>query len=84
MVLSRQESFFHYLFGVEEEDFLGALNIGNGESTLFMPQLPPSYAVWLGPIQARRFDPLQYPWDPAKAHPVVFGLLTSITIIIDI
>jgi len=47
----RQESFFHYLFGVDEEGYLGALNIFTGEATLFMPRLPPSYAVWLGPIQ---------------------------------
>ena len=47
----RQESFFFYLFGVEEEDFFGALNLANGETTLFMPRLPSSYAIWLGPIQ---------------------------------
>lgn len=50
--MPRQESYFHYLFGVEEEDYYGALNIETGESTLFMPRLPSSYAIWLGQIQA--------------------------------
>ena len=49
----RQESFFFYLFGVEEEDYCGALNLATGETTLFMPQLQPTYAIWLGPIQVR-------------------------------
>lgn len=47
----RQESFFFYLFGVEEEDYYGALNLATGETTLFMPRLPSSYAIWLGAIQ---------------------------------
>ena len=48
----RQESFFHYLFGVDEEDYFGAIDIASGEATLFMPRLPSSYAVWMGQIQA--------------------------------
>lgn len=41
----RQEGYFHYLFGVEEEDFFGAIDIRDGRSMLFMPRLPDSYAV---------------------------------------
>jgi Xaa-Pro dipeptidase len=41
----RQESYFHYLFGVEEEDYFGAIDVRDGHSMLFMPRLPDSYAV---------------------------------------
>jgi Xaa-Pro dipeptidase len=46
-----QESFFQYLFGVKEPGFLGAVEVGSGRATLFMPRLPESYAVWMGHIQ---------------------------------
>lgn len=48
--LFRQESNFHYLFGVLEPDCLGMLNIGTGKATLFVPKLPAEYAVWMGKI----------------------------------
>lgn len=47
---NRQEPYFHYLFGVNEEDFYGALDIRSGRAYLFMPRLPPEYAVWMGSI----------------------------------
>ena len=37
-----------WLFGVMEADFLGAVDVDNCESILFMPRLPASYAVWMG------------------------------------
>ena len=46
--LFRQESFFQYLFGVKEPDCYGALNVQNGEATLFVPRLPDEYATWMG------------------------------------
>ena len=46
----RQESFFHYLFGVEEEDFFGAIDLRTEQTILFMPKLPDAYAVWMGHI----------------------------------
>jgi len=46
----RQESYFHYLFGVENENFYGAIDLRTGRSMLFMPRLPPEHAVWMGPI----------------------------------
>jgi Xaa-Pro dipeptidase len=49
--LFRQESTFQYLFGVNEPDFYGGMNIESGESYLFIPRLDPSYAVWQGHIK---------------------------------
>jgi len=49
-LLFQQESFFQYLFGVKEPGFFGAIEVGTGRATLFMPRLPESWAVWLGQI----------------------------------
>ena len=49
--LFRQESYFHWAFGVIEPDFYGAINVENGESILFIPRLPPSYVAWMGKIK---------------------------------
>ena len=48
--LFRQESFFHYLFGVEEPDCCGVIDVSTGKATLFVPKLPEEHAVWLGTI----------------------------------
>jgi len=48
--LLRQESNFHYLFGVNEGGFYATLHVDEGKSVLFMPRLPPAYAVWMGKI----------------------------------
>ncbi|KCV71798.1 hypothetical protein H696_01216 [Fonticula alba] len=48
--LFRQESFFHYLFGVREAGFMGAVHLKTGRSLLFAPRLPEAYAVWMGTI----------------------------------
>ena len=45
VTLCRQESYFHYLFGVEDEDFYGALDLRDGRTMLFMPRLTEAYAV---------------------------------------
>ncbi|KAK6184786.1 hypothetical protein SNE40_007181 [Patella caerulea] len=46
--LFRQESYFHWAFGVEEPDFYGAIDVDSGRAILFPPNLPESYAVWMG------------------------------------
>ncbi|XP_003384774.2 PREDICTED: xaa-Pro dipeptidase [Amphimedon queenslandica] len=46
----RQESYFHWLFGVTEADCFGAVEVSSGRVTLFVPRLPPEYAIWMGEI----------------------------------
>ncbi|CAM9861502.1 unnamed protein product, partial [Choristocarpus tenellus] len=46
----RQESTFHYLFGVREPDCLATVNMVTGESMLYIPRLPREYATWMGEI----------------------------------
>ena len=50
-LLFRQDGYFFYLFGIREEGFSGAINIEDGTTTLFMPRLPDSYAVWMGTLE---------------------------------
>lgn len=47
-MLFRQESNFHYLFGVEFPGCYGAIEVGSGAATLFVPRQPDAYAVWMG------------------------------------
>nr|XP_012227156.1 PREDICTED: uncharacterized protein LOC105675003 isoform X2 [Linepithema humile] len=46
----RQESFFQWCFGAEEPGCYGALDLGTGASILFVPKLPPEYAIWEGKL----------------------------------
>ncbi|CAL8096915.1 unnamed protein product [Orchesella dallaii] len=46
----RQESYFHWTFGVTEPDCYGAIRVSDGASVLFVPRLPDEYAVWMGRI----------------------------------
>lgn len=46
----RQESYFHWTFGVTEPDCFGAVRVKDGASILFVPRLPDEYAVWMGKI----------------------------------
>ena len=46
----RQESFFHWAFGVLEPDYYGTIDVTSGKSTLFLPRLPEDYATWMGHI----------------------------------
>lgn len=45
-----QESFFQWCFGVEEPGCYGALDLAAGASILFVPRLPPEYAIWEGKL----------------------------------
>ena len=48
-LLFRQESNFHFLFGVEFPDCYGTIDTATGRATLFVPRLPEAYTVWMGP-----------------------------------
>ncbi|XP_049826665.1 xaa-Pro dipeptidase isoform X2 [Aethina tumida] len=48
----RQESYFTWCFGVTEADCYGAIDVNTGESYLFVPRLPESYAIWMGPLHS--------------------------------
>lgn len=45
-----QESFFQWCFGVEEPECYGAIDLATGASILFVPRLPPDYAIWQGKL----------------------------------
>ncbi|XP_064414568.1 xaa-Pro dipeptidase isoform X2 [Latimeria chalumnae] len=49
-IVFRQESFFHWTFGVTEADCYGAVDVDSGKSIVFIPKLPEDYAVWMGKI----------------------------------
>lgn len=50
--LFRQESFFHYLFGVKEAGFWGAVHPASETSFLFIPRLNSEWAIWEGQIHS--------------------------------
>ena len=49
----RQDSFFHWAFGVRDADIYGAIDIATGESTLFIPKFPDAYVIWFGEIRTQ-------------------------------
>jgi len=59
----RQESYFHWTFGVTEADCFGALDVVTGKSTLFVPKLPAAYGVWMGTIHPPDFFKAKYAVD---------------------
>ncbi|KAK3281974.1 hypothetical protein CYMTET_10270 [Cymbomonas tetramitiformis] len=59
----RQESYFHYLFGVGEEQCIGAIDLATGCSYLFVPRLPDEYAVWMGEIRSLEHFKAKYEVD---------------------
>lgn len=46
----RQESYFHWNFGVLEPGWFGIIDVDSGRTTLFCPRLPQAYAVVMGRI----------------------------------
>jgi Xaa-Pro dipeptidase len=49
-IVFRQESYFHWLFGVTEADCYAAVEVDSGRALLFVPRLPADYATWMGEI----------------------------------
>jgi len=46
----RQESYFHWCFGVLEPDFFGSIDVATGRSILYQPRLSEDYAIIMGHI----------------------------------
>src|SRR5262249_27690569 len=65
-LLFMQESFFQYLFGVKEPGFYGAVEVGSGRATLFMPRLAEAWAVWMGRIHPPEHFRDHYAVDDAR------------------
>jgi Xaa-Pro dipeptidase len=59
----RQESYFHYLFGVREPDWAGCIDLQTGTTTLFMPKLPAEYATVMGKIKEPSYYCQEYDVD---------------------
>ena len=46
----RQESYFHWSFGVLEPDYYGSIEVATGRSIIFMPRLPEDYGIIMGHV----------------------------------
>jgi len=46
--LFRQESYFHWAFGVADSDVYGAISLPSGEATLFVPRYGITYEIFCG------------------------------------
>ncbi|KAF8776883.1 Xaa-Pro dipeptidase like protein [Argiope bruennichi] len=56
----RQESYFHWAFGVLEPDCYGAIEVQNNRSHLFVPKLPEFYAIWMGRLHSLEYFRKRY------------------------
>jgi len=46
----RQESYFHWAFGVLEPDYYASIDVSTGRSTIYMPRLPEDYGIIMGHV----------------------------------
>lgn len=76
-IIFRQESFFHWTFGVTEADCYGAIDVDTGKSLLFVPKLPESYAVWMGKIHPREYFKKKYEVDEVHYTVEISSVLAS-------
>ncbi|KAJ8281368.1 hypothetical protein GJAV_G00066850 [Gymnothorax javanicus] len=78
-VVFRQESFFHWAFGVTEADCYGAVDVDTGRSILFVPKLPESYATWMGKIHPREHFKEKYAVDEVQYTTDIADFLAGIS-----
>uniref|UniRef100_A0A2K5QHI7 Xaa-Pro dipeptidase n=1 Tax=Cebus imitator TaxID=2715852 RepID=A0A2K5QHI7_CEBIM len=76
-VLFRQESFFHWAFGVTEPGCYGIIDVDTGKSTLFVPRLPASHATWMGKIHSKEHFKKKYAVDDVQYTDEIASVLTS-------
>nr|XP_058900373.1 xaa-Pro dipeptidase isoform X2 [Kogia breviceps] len=76
-VLFRQESFFHWAFGVTEPGCYGMMDVDTGMSTLFVPRFPPSHATWMGKIHSKEHFKEKYAVDDVQYTDEIASVLTS-------
>uniref|UniRef100_A0A8B9KDI2 Xaa-Pro dipeptidase n=1 Tax=Astyanax mexicanus TaxID=7994 RepID=A0A8B9KDI2_ASTMX len=76
-ILFRQESFFHWTFGVTEADCYGAVDVDTGKSLLFVPKLPESYATWMGEIYPKEHFKEKYAVDEVHYTSDIADVLTK-------
>lgn len=50
-----QEGNFYYLFGVQEPDCYGALEVDSGKTVLFVPKMSNLYKIWMTVLSAEDF-----------------------------
>ncbi|KAH9495541.1 hypothetical protein Btru_013529 [Bulinus truncatus] len=75
--LFRQESFFHWAFGVEEPDFFGAIEVDTGRAILFPLRLDEAYAVWMGRLLTEEDFKYLYAVDEAYFSDRIAEILKS-------
>jgi len=73
----RQESSFAYLFGVKEPDVFGVIDLASGESTLFFPKLPDSYAIHMGEVRSASSFQNEYKVDNVHFHDAMLEIITE-------
>ncbi|XP_072574451.1 xaa-Pro dipeptidase [Paramormyrops kingsleyae] len=78
-ILFRQESFFHWAFGVTEADCYGAIDVDTGRSILFVPKLPESYATWMGKIHPPEHFKQKYGVDEVQYTTDIAAFLSGMT-----
>ncbi|XP_033014565.1 xaa-Pro dipeptidase [Lacerta agilis] len=76
-ILFRQESYFHWTFGVTEADCYGAVEVDSGNAIVFIPRLPESYAVWMGKIQPPEFFRQKYAVNEVRYTDEISSVLAS-------
>ncbi|KAG8193287.1 hypothetical protein JTE90_003774 [Oedothorax gibbosus] len=74
----RQESYFHWAFGVLEPDCYGAIEVCNNHSHLFVPRLPQEYAIWMGTLHGLEYFKKRYGVDEVHFVTDIASVLASL------